>query len=75
MVLGDCVGNHHAAFMAPGLGLGSDQDRDTAAQTRLGLMDQLATEQSRIIGFHLPGGGMGRAERDGEAFRFVEDAQ
>lgn len=73
MVLGDCVGNHHAAFMAPALGLGSDQDRDMAAQTRLGLMDQLAAEQMRIIGFHLPGGGMGRVERRDGAYRFVPE--
>ena len=73
MVLGDCIGNHHAAFMAPGLGLGSDQDRETAAQTRLGLMDQLAAEQTRIIGYHLPGGGMGRVERKDGAYRFVPE--
>jgi hypothetical protein len=41
--------------------------------TRLGLLDQLANEQMTLIGFHLPGGGIGRAEKDGDGYRFVEE--
>ena len=44
-----------------------------AYETRARLMDQAATDKMRIVGFHLPGGGMGRVERKDGAYRFVED--
>lgn len=70
MVLGDSLGNHHVAFEAPGFVSGSDQDGEAAATTRLSLLDQIASAQMRVAGFHLPGG-FGRVERAGSAFRFV----
>ena len=72
LVGGDAIGNHHVAFRKPGWRSGSDQDEEMAAATRLRLMDRLASEQMALVGFHLPGGGIGRVERDGDAFRFVE---
>ena len=72
MVIGDAIGNHHVAFARPDWHAGSDQDPETGAQTRLGLMDQLASSQMRIAGFHLPGG-LGRVERDAGAYRFVSE--
>lgn len=72
LIGGDAIGNHHVAFRKPGWRSGSDQDEEMAAATRLRLMDRLASEQMALVGFHLPGGGMGRVERDGDAFRFVE---
>ena len=42
--------------------------------TRLRLLDRLTSEQMALVGFHLPGGGMGRVMRDGDAFRFEEGA-
>lgn len=74
MVVGDSIGNHHVAFARPGWNSGSDQDPETAAKTRLALLDQLAQDQMRLIGFHLPDGGIGRAERRGEGYRFVAEA-
>jgi len=75
MVVGDAIGNHHVAFERPGWGSGSDQDRDMGAATRTRLLDQLAQDQMMMIGFHLPGGGIGRVERTADAYRFVpEDA-
>ncbi|MDF1717693.1 MAG: MBL fold metallo-hydrolase [Antarcticimicrobium sp.] len=73
MVVGDCIGNPHMAFARPGWNSGSDQDQETAAMTRVKLLDQLAHEQTRLIGFHLPDGGIGRAERDGDGYRFVPE--
>jgi glyoxylase-like metal-dependent hydrolase (beta-lactamase superfamily II) len=73
MVVGDAIGNHHVAFERPDWASGSDQDKDMAAATRLRLLDRLASEQMALIGFHLPGGGIGRAEAlAGGGFRFVE---
>lgn len=73
LILGDAVGNHHVSFAEPSWPVGSDQDPQTAAATRLRLMDQLAAEQMRLIGYHLPGGGIGRAERSGSGYRFVPE--
>ncbi|MGJ8588883.1 MAG: MBL fold metallo-hydrolase [Yoonia sp.] len=71
MIVGDSIVNHHIAFEEPSWLAGSDQDPELAVQTRLGLLDQLSTSQMRLIGFHLPGGGLGRAERRGDGFVFV----
>lgn len=71
MVVGDAIGNHHLAFERPGWPSGSDQDMAMGASTRSALLDQIASAQMRLIGFHLPGGGIGRAERSGDGYRFV----
>lgn len=71
MVVGDAIGNHHVAFERPEWASGADQQPETAAVTRLRLLDQMASEQTMFIGYHLPDGGIGRAERVGDAYRFV----
>ncbi|WP_084860534.1 MBL fold metallo-hydrolase [Salibaculum halophilum] len=71
MVLGDCIGNDHVAFARPEWPYGSDQDPELGAQTRTALLDQLASAQMAVVGFHLPYPGIGRAERSGDAYRFV----
>ncbi|WP_439529958.1 MBL fold metallo-hydrolase [Pannonibacter sp.] len=70
LVVGDAIGNHHMAFAYPGSLSSSDQDPALAARTRLALMDQLASANTRLIGFHLPEGGIGRVVQDGAAYRF-----
>lgn len=74
MVVGDALGNHHVAFERPEWASGADQDKDKAAASRLSLLDQLATEQMRLIGFHLPAGGIGRVERVDAGYRFVTES-
>lgn len=71
MVVGDCIGNHHVAFERPDWISGMDQDTDQAAQTRIGLLDQLAAEKTQLIGYHLPYPGIGFAEKHGSGYRFV----
>jgi glyoxylase-like metal-dependent hydrolase (beta-lactamase superfamily II) len=73
MVVGDAIGNHHIAFDQPDWQTGSDQDAPRAAETRAALMDQLATDQMTLIGFHLPDGGIGRAERVGSGYRYTAE--
>ncbi|HCQ56860.1 MBL fold metallo-hydrolase [uncultured Roseovarius sp.] len=73
LVVGDAIGNGHLAFARPDWASGSDQDAETGIATRTQLLDQLATDQMAMVGFHLPGGGLGRVERDGEAYRFVAE--
>ena len=71
MIVGDCIANHHVAFEKPGWQMGNDQEPAQAAKTRAGLLDQLASEKQRIIGFHMPYPGIGHAEKKGNAYRFV----
>jgi glyoxylase-like metal-dependent hydrolase (beta-lactamase superfamily II) len=73
LIVGDAIVNHHLAFARPDWQAGSDQNPEMGVTTRLGLLDQLANEQMTLIGFHLPGGGIGRAEKDGDGYRFVEE--
>ena len=74
LVVGDAIGNHHVAFARPSWESGSDQDRPRAVSSRMMLFDRLIAENLLVVGFHLPGGGMGRAEKDGDGFRFVPEA-
>lgn len=72
MVVGDAIINHHLAFERPDWPAPSDQDPGTGARTRVALLDRLVHEQMTFIGFHLPGGGIGRAERKPDGgYRFV----
>ena len=72
LVVGDAIGNHHVAFRKPGWESGSDQDPTTAVSARKMLFDRLTSEQIALIGFHLPNGGIGRVDLDGDGYRFVE---
>ena len=73
LVLGDAIGNHHVAFQRPEWESGSDQDAALAAKTRLALFDRIQSEQLGVLGFHLPGGGMGRVHKSSDGFVFVSD--
>ena len=73
MILGDCIGNHHVAFEKPEWASGSDQDQDQAAKTRVSLLDQLASEKMRVIGFHLAGNGVGFVDKTADGYAFVPE--
>ncbi|MEO1138153.1 MAG: MBL fold metallo-hydrolase [Pseudomonadota bacterium] len=73
MVVGDAIGNHHVAVERPDWPSGSDQDPELGAKTRQRLLDQLATDKMTLLGFHLPGGGIGRIERTADAYCFVPE--
>lgn len=75
MIAGDAVTNAHVAFEHPEWRSGTDQDPDTAAAARTSLLDQMAAGKMRVIGFHLPGGGIGRVEKNGNAYRFVGETR
>ena len=71
MIVGDALINDHTAFAHPDWPIGADSDQQAAAAVRTGLLDQLATDAMPMVGFHLPGGGVGRVERFDGAYRFV----
>ncbi len=73
MILGDCIANHHVAFERPAWHSGSDQDGDMGAAARTSLLDQVASAQMHIIGFHLPYPGIGRAEKRDDGYVFAPD--
>lgn len=74
MILGDCIGNHHVALERPDWASGTDQDQDLAAATRVSLLDQLVQDQIAVLGFHLPGNGIGQIDRLGDGYTFIPDA-
>lgn len=74
MVIGDAATSAIVSFAHPEWPSGSDQDTEQGIVTRTSLLDRLTLEQSRLVGFHLPGGGIGRVEKDGTAYRFVAEA-
>jgi hypothetical protein len=69
--IGDIGSVDHVAFGAPALLSGSDQDMETAAATRQALLRRASADRLMITGYHLNGGGMGRVEVSGDAYRFV----
>jgi len=73
MIVGDSIGNGHVAFEAPGWNSGSDQDPATGIVTREGLLAELASSTMPMIGYHLPAGGVGRVEKSGDGYRFIEE--
>ena len=74
LVVGDAIGNHHVAFARPDWHSGADHDPAKAAPERRRLLDRLAGSDTALVGFHLPGGGIGRVEKDNDAYRFVAEA-
>lgn len=71
LIVGDAVTNVAVSFAQPDWPTGSDQDTELGIKTRVALLDRLANEKTRIIGFHLPHPGAGHVERAGSAYRFA----
>ncbi len=74
MILGDAVVNAHLNFARPDWLSSGDQDPEQAAATRTGLLAELAETGMLAVGFHLPGDGIGRVERDQDGYRFVPES-
>lgn len=73
MVGGDAISNGHVALARPDWPSGADQDPDLGAETRMRLLDQLVADDIALLGFHLPDGGLGRVERDGDYYQFTAE--
>jgi len=72
LVLGDALTNVVMSFARPKWPWRSDVQPEEAIQTRVKLLDRLASDQTQIIGYHLPASGVGSVEREGTAYRFLE---
>lgn len=73
VVLGDALTNVAVSFEKPSWPSAADQDPAQGVATRVALLDRLASDESTLIGFHLPHPGMGRVVREAGAYRFVAD--
>ena len=72
LIIGDALNNHHVAFRKPEwTSPGLDQDPNLAADTRKKLLEKIVLEQLKVVGFHLPNGGIGHVEKIGEGYNFV----
>jgi len=72
LIGGDALSHGVLSFRRPAWAFGSDLDRDLASRTRLTLLDRLANERMTLVGFHLPGSGVGHVERAGDSYRFLQ---
>jgi glyoxylase-like metal-dependent hydrolase (beta-lactamase superfamily II) len=71
IVGGDALTHPLISFAHPEWRPIADHVPAQAVDTRRRLLDRLATDKMKLIGFHLPYPGIGRAERAGTAYRFV----
>lgn len=73
LIVGDAIGNNSISFERPDWPIGTDQDAEAAAQTRIRLLDMLAKDNMRLIGYHFINGGLGIVERSQNSYRFVSN--
>ncbi|HZL31680.1 MAG TPA: MBL fold metallo-hydrolase [Pseudolabrys sp.] len=71
IVGGDVLTHPLISFMHPEWRPVADHVPDQAVTTRKMLLDRLASDRSKLIGFHLPYPGLGHVERVGLAYRFT----
>ena len=71
IVVGDALTHPLISFQHPEWRPAADHVPDQAVATRRKLLDRLATDRSKLIGFHLPYPGVGVVERKDSAYRFV----
>lgn len=71
LIVGDAITNSVISFARPDWPSGSDQDTELGAKTRVSLLDRLAADKGRAIGFHFPHPGAGFVERKDGAYRYV----
>lgn len=75
VILGDALTHPIISFQHPDWQPASDHVPDLAAATRKRLLDKLATDSNRIVGYHLPPPGPGRVRRTGTAYEYVSSTQ
>lgn len=71
IILGDVMNNPHVYFAHPEWHFGFDADKEQAVATRKAILDRAATDKVKLLGYHWTYPGLGYAERDGTAYKFV----
>jgi glyoxylase-like metal-dependent hydrolase (beta-lactamase superfamily II) len=72
-LVGDVAFQHPLSFAFPEGQSAYDVDPVLGAETRRKALDRLVADRLRLVGYHYPWPGLGRAERSGGAFRYVAD--
>jgi glyoxylase-like metal-dependent hydrolase (beta-lactamase superfamily II) len=72
IVLADALTHPTISFAHPEwMPAGDHYDAERAVATRKALLDRLATDRTRIIGYHLPFPGLGHVARSDSAYRYI----
>ncbi len=71
LITGDAISHPTISFAHPEWRTTADHMPDLGAATRVKLIDRLAADKAKLIGFHLPYPGVGRVERKNGAYRYV----
>jgi glyoxylase-like metal-dependent hydrolase (beta-lactamase superfamily II) len=71
IVGGDVLTHEQISFQHPEWRPVADHVPEQAVETRRKMLDRLAADRSKLIGFHLPYPGIGIVERKDNAYRFV----
>ncbi|MBL4876362.1 MAG: MBL fold metallo-hydrolase [Cohaesibacteraceae bacterium] len=70
LIWGDIIHATALQFANPEWTLVFDIDGDMARNTRMKILDRVASDRTPVLGMHLDFPGAGHVERDGEAFRY-----
>lgn len=73
LVIGDAAHHSVVSMRHPGWAFSFDTDPKAGAQSRVRVLDMLATDRMRVVGYHYPFPGIGRVGRKGDAFRYVPE--
>ena len=73
MVVGDVLTNAEYSFSHPDWEMGTDSDPAQGVAARKTLLDRLATDNTHLVGYHLPHPGTGRVEKKDAGFIFIAD--
>ena len=71
LITSDAIAHPAISFAHPDWHSPSDHEPERAAAMRRRLLDRLATDRMRLIGYHLPFPGLGAVERKDGAYRFI----
>jgi glyoxylase-like metal-dependent hydrolase (beta-lactamase superfamily II) len=71
LVLGDITNRPELNLAHPGWHLVFDMDADVAEKTRREVLDRVATDRIRCIGYHFPFPANGYVAKEAEGYRFV----
>jgi hypothetical protein len=74
IIAGDVINNEIVSFEHPNWKFGYDTIPELAIRNRVRLIDRAATDRVKLLGYHWAYPGVGYAERNGSAFRFVSAA-
>lgn len=71
LITGDACTHDVIFFQHPHWHFGFDTDAELALKNRRALLDRAASEKLKLLGYHWTYPGVGYAEREGDAYRFV----